>query len=138
MKLLFVEWVTYWSPSYDNKSNLIVVAISKETLKSIKTNHICFIVGHLNHNLFQHDNNKVDDLLDTMSNECFCSLINKLTRVTDTSAIILENAWTNFYFGDIKTGVLLHPVRPLKRYHSNKIKLKTTKSKFLFWQTSKI
>ena len=100
----------YELPSYDNKSNVIVIAISKDTLKSMKTNHICFTVGDLNCDLFQHDNNKVNDLLGTMPNECFYLLINKPTSVTDTIAIILDNAWTNLYFDDIKTGVVLHPI----------------------------
>ena len=52
----------------------------------------------------------VNDLMDIMSDNSFYSLINKSTRITDTSAIIFDHVWTNLYSETIKTGVLLHPI----------------------------
>ena len=52
----------------------------------------------------------VSDLLDIMSDTSFYSLINKPTRITDTSATILDHVWTNLYSENIKTGVLLHSI----------------------------
>ena len=52
----------------------------------------------------------VNDLVDIMSDNSFYSLINKLTRITDTSASILDNVWIDSYSENIKTGVLLHPI----------------------------
>ena len=51
-----------------------------------------------------------NDLLDIISDNSFYSLINKPTRVADTSATILDQVWTNLYSENIKTGVILHPI----------------------------
>ena len=67
----------------------------KKTLESIKSNHKCLIFSDLKYNLLQRDNNMVSDLLDIMSENSFYSLINKPTRITDTSETILDHVWTN-------------------------------------------
>ena len=118
----------YRSPSHDTGSNQIFFDNLKETFEYTKSNHKCFIFGDLNYNLLQHDNNMVSDLLDIMPDNSFYSLINKPTHITDTSATILDHAWTNLYFENIKTGVLLHPIFDhlpvLTCYYTNQIKHK--------------
>ena len=70
----------------------------------------------------------VNDLLDIMSNNSFCSLISKPTRITHTSATILDHVWTNLYSENVKTGVLLHPISDhlpvLTCYYTNQIRRK--------------
>ena len=66
--------------------------------------------GDLNYNLLQHDSDVVSDLLDIMSDNSFYSLMNKPTRITDTTATIGSHMWTNLYSENIKTAVLLNPV----------------------------
>ena len=100
----------YRSPLHDSESNQFFIANLKTTLRSIKANHKCFIFGDFNYDLFQQDSSKVNELLDTMSENCFYPLINKPTRITDTTATILDHVWTNLYSDEIKTGVLLHPI----------------------------
>ena len=66
------------------------------------------------------------DLLDIMPDNSFYSLIKKPTRITNTSATILDHVWTNLYSENIKTGVLLHPISDhltvLTCYYTNQIK----------------
>ena len=70
-----------------------------------------------------------------MFDQCFYSLINKPTRVTSSSATILDHVWTNIYSHVIKAKILLHIVSdrmPLftcfktyqhKRIHNSKIRI---------------
>ena len=50
-----------------------------------------------------------------MLNHNFCSIINKPTRITDTSATVLDHIWTNAYTDHIKSDIILYlPVfRPM-------------------------
>ena len=43
-----------------------------------------------------------------MLNHNFCSIINNPTRITDTSATVLDHIWTNAYTDHIKSGIILH------------------------------
>ena len=43
-----------------------------------------------------------------MFNHCFYSLINKPTRITSSSATILDHVWTNIYSRVIKAKILLY------------------------------
>ena len=67
-------------------------------------------------------------LLNLNKLRCSYSLINKPTRITDTSATILDHVWTNLYSENIKTGVLLHPISDhlpiITCYYTNQIKHK--------------
>ena len=117
----------YRSPSHDTKSNQTFIDKLQKTLELINTNHKCFIFGDFNYDLLQIDN-KLNDLLDTMSDNSFYSLISKPTRITETSATILDHVWTNLYSKNIKTAVLLHPLSDhlpiLMCYHTNQIEHK--------------
>ena len=116
----------YRSSSHDTGSNQIFFDNLKETLESTKSHHKCFIFGDLHYNLLQYDNNMVNDLMHIMSDNSFYSLINKLTRITDTSATILDHVWTNLYSENVKTGVFLHPISHylsvLTCYYTNQVK----------------
>ena len=116
------------SPSHHTGSNQNFFDNLKETLESIKTNHKCFTFGDLIYNLLQHVDNIVNDLMDIVSDNSFYSLINKPTRITDTSATISDHMWTNLYSENIKTGVLLHPISDhlpvLICYYTHQIKHK--------------
>ena len=45
-----------------------------------------------------------------MLNHNFCSLINRLTRITNTGATVLNQIWTNSYSDHIKSGIILHSI----------------------------
>ena len=50
----------------------------------------------------------MNDNLDTMFDNCFYSSVNKPTRITNTSATLLDHDRTTLFSRDIKARVLLH------------------------------
>ena len=71
----------------------------------------CYIFGDFNYDLAKsNENSHVSDFIEVMLNHNFCSIINKPTRITDTSATVLDHIWTNAYTNPIKSGIVLHSV----------------------------
>lgn len=75
--------------------------------KIIKENKLCFILGDFNIDLFKNKlDNPIGDFLNTLYSNFFFPLINKSTRVTESSETLIDNILTNSLNGDIKSGVL--------------------------------
>ena len=45
-----------------------------------------------------------------MLNHSFFSVINKPTRITDTTATVLDQLWANSFCYAVKSNILLHPI----------------------------
>ena len=68
-------------------------------------NKICYFFGDFNFDLLKHDMHKpTSDFLDHMYSQSFFPLINRPTRVTENTATLIDNIFTNNY--DSKNKVL--------------------------------
>ena len=79
----------------------------KNTLNIIDRKNIpCFIMGDMNYDLLDLDSPAEDLFKDEMFSYSFYPLINHPTRVTDSSATIIDHIWTNVVDRPIKSGIL--------------------------------
>ena len=53
------------------------------------------IGGDFNYKLLNHENKFVDRFINSMYENAFCCVINKPTRINDTTATVLDQIWTN-------------------------------------------
>ena len=65
-------------------------------LEKLDVKRKCYIFGDFNYDLAKsNENTHVSDFTEVMLNHNFCSIINKPTRITNTSATVLDHIWTN-------------------------------------------
>ena len=101
----------YRSPLNDAESNQTFRLTLQKCLKSINSNQKCYLFGDFNYDLAKTNHNThVDEFSEIMFSHSFYSLINKPTRITDTSSTIIDHIWTNTYSQPIKSGIILHPI----------------------------
>ena len=67
-----------------------------------------FITGDFNYDLSNQDNEHVCNFIEMMLKGHYFPVINKPTRITDTSAAVLDQIWTNLHHQHIKSGVILN------------------------------
>ena len=77
----------YRSPSNDARSNAIFVSTLKNCLNLV-----------------------VNKFTKIMCENCYSTLINKPTRITDSSASVLDHMKTNIYDESIKSGIITSPI----------------------------
>ena len=70
----------------------------------------CFITGDFNYDLSIQDNEHVCNFIKMMLEGHYFPVINKPTRITDSSATVLDHIWTNLHHQHIKSGVILNPL----------------------------
>ena len=100
----------YRSPMTDSNSNQQFISNLSSVISHLKPNTKCFIYGDFNYDLLQAENKYTSKFIETMFDHCFYSLINKPTRITSSSATVLDHVWTNIYSYVIKAKILLHPI----------------------------
>ena len=66
----------------------------------------CYLMGDLNINIANMNNNLNKDFIDTMYSYYFHPMISVPTRVTETSATLIDNIFTNVFGDNSKSGVL--------------------------------
>ena len=87
-------------PEFIQNLNSILDMISVENKK-------IYIFGDFNMNLFCYDsNNYVRDFVDSFHSNNLINLIDKPTRVSNTSATLLDQIWTNDYNSCINSGIV--------------------------------
>ena len=103
--------------------NTILYTINRER----KT---CFLLGDFNFDLLVVDtSNSVSDFFDCMMTYSMYPLIHVPTRITDTTATLLDNVFTNYNVNDCKSGVLIADVSDhLPVYVLTDISLKPTQT----------
>ena len=94
----------------DSTYNQQFISNLSSVLSNLKPNAKCFIYGDLNYGLLQAENRYTGKFIKTMFDHCFYSLISKPTRITSSSATVLDHVWINIYSHVIKTKILLHPI----------------------------
>ena len=86
--------VQYRTPDADVHKFTEHVSTNREKLHV--HNRPCYMLGDYNIDLLQHYIHiPASDFLDTMFSDRFMPLINKPTRVTSTTAAIIDNIFTN-------------------------------------------
>ena len=76
--------------SFNDKLNVYLDKIRKE-------NKICYLLGDFNINLLNHDtHNLTGEFYDLMTSNSFLPLITRPTRVTATSATLIDNIFSNY------------------------------------------
>ena len=63
-------------------------------------------MGDFNYNLLDTIDTKTNTFITTMFSSLFYPIINKPTRITDTSATLLDHIWTNIYHSSIRAAVI--------------------------------
>ena len=64
-------------------------------------------MGDFNSNIFNYNERNSQNLVNSYS---FFSTINKLTRVTNTSASIIDHIWTNNFDNYINSGIIFNSI----------------------------
>ena len=138
----------YKSPMTDSTSNQQFISNLRSVLSHLTPNTKCFIYGDFIYDLLQAANRCTSKFIETMFDHCFYSMINKPTRITSSSATVLDDVWTNIYSYVIKAKILLHPISdhlPLftcfeayqhKSIHNSKIRIFNPKNIHNFHNTS--
>uniref|UniRef100_UPI000521885F uncharacterized protein LOC104265527 n=1 Tax=Ciona intestinalis TaxID=7719 RepID=UPI000521885F len=104
--------VIYRSPGIDPKSNLEFRTHLSSVLDKLETrNSKCIIMGDFNYDLINENNTNTNDFIDLMHDYCYQSIIiNKPTRITDTSATAIDHIWTTINSSQIKAGIITDPI----------------------------
>ena len=101
-------------------------------LEKLDVKRKCYIFGDFNYDLAKsNEDTHVSDFTEVMLNHNFCSIINKPTRITDTSATVLDHIWTNAYTDHIKSGIILQSVSDHLPVFMRADKSKSTSSNIL-------
>ena len=78
-----------------------------ECLEKLDARRKCCIFRDFSYDLAKSNvNTHVSDFTEVMLNHNFCSIINKPTRITNTSATVLDHIGTNAYTDHIKSGII--------------------------------
>ena len=97
--------IIYRTPDADVKNFYDYLVNILESLKP--HNQSCYLMGDYNIDLLKHfSHNPTSGFLDLMFSNSFIPLINKPTRVTHTTATLLDNIYTNIYINIYLTGIL--------------------------------
>ena len=86
----------YRSPMTDFTSNQQFIINLSSVLSPLNPNTKCFVYGDFNHKLLQAENKYTSKFVETMFDHCFYSLTNKSTRITSSSATVLDH-WGQFW-----------------------------------------
>ena len=89
--------------SFFDSINLVLRELNKIKSK-------CFLMGDLNCNLLDLSDKMTEQFTDIMFNYNFHPLINRPTRITDSSLSTTDHIWTNFSNTSIKRGIIAHCV----------------------------
>ena len=92
--------------SFNDKFTILLSDLRKE-------NKICYLIGDFNINLLNHESyGPTSDFVDLMTSNSFLPLISRPTRITATSATLIDNIFTNYLenCGDSCQGLLVTDV----------------------------
>ena len=107
----FLCGTIYRSPANDAMSNEKFRIKLQNCLSKNDVNEKCYIFGDFNYDLAQTtENTLVYEFTAIMLNHSFFSVINEPTRITDTTATVLDQLWANSFCYAVKFNILLHPI----------------------------
>ena len=100
----------YRSPSNDLISNDSFLKTLKKCHNILQPNKICYITGDFNYDLANFDDVSVSNFTELMFENSFFPVINQPTRISDTTATVLDHIWTNTIKHSINAGILTCPI----------------------------
>ena len=65
-------------------------------------------MGDLNYDLLQDSHTFTDDFVDIMYDHSFYPIINKPTRITQSSSTCIDHIWTNIHDKNISGAIIIH------------------------------
>ena len=98
----------YRSPSQNHQD--FIAILTKTLIEGMKINKNIIIAGDMNYDLIDTENTFVNSFTSTFFEYGFFPLINIPTRITNTTAKVLDHAWTNILDMPIQSAVLCNPV----------------------------
>ena len=69
-----------------------------------------YIMGDLNYDLFQDSHIFTDDFVDIMYDYSFYPIINKPTRITQSSSTCIDHIWTNIHDKSSSSAIITHKI----------------------------
>ena len=82
-----------------------------QTLNAInKAKHKCFIMGDFNIDLLNLTDQQTELFTNTMFSFNYYPLINKPTRLGETSSTAIDHIWTNITNTEVKSGIIIHNI----------------------------
>ena len=92
----------FWNNQFKVQlKNALVVNVSKNK---------AYIMGDLNYDLLQDSHSFTDDFVDIMYDHSFYPIINKPTRITQSSSTCLDHIWTNIHDKNISSVIITHKI----------------------------
>ena len=101
---------TIYRKSQNTGHDFFITNIKRVLKKCEKMNKSTVVMGDLNYDLLDTDNIHVNCCVDTFFENGFYPLINIPTRITDTTATVLDHLWTNIVETPIKSAVLVDQI----------------------------
>jgi hypothetical protein len=91
--------------------NLFISALDQCLNKILIEKKQCYLSGDFNFDLLQHEKvNTINEFLNTFFNYSMFPLIDRPTRITPTTATLIDNIFTNVLTHDIKSGVCVYDI----------------------------
>lgn len=91
----------------DNDIDIFNEALSSMLEIMSDKNRTCVLLGEFNINLLKHESNSSIEFLNTLYSYYFDPLIDKPTRITCSSATLIDNILTNHFVNSITSGMML-------------------------------
>ena len=109
----------YRAPKQDRFSNNQFKVQLKNALSTLNVfKNKAYIMGDLNYDLLQDSHTFTDDFVDIMYDHSFYPIMNKPTRITQSSSTCIDHIWTNIHDKNISSSYLF--IYQVTSYHKKK------------------
>ena len=101
----------YRAPKQDRFSNNQFKTQLKNALSTLNVSkNKAYIMGDLNYDLLQDSHTFTDDFVDIMYDHSFYPIINKPTRITQSSSTCIDHIWTNIHDKSSSSAIITHKI----------------------------
>ena len=101
----------YRAPKQDRFLNNQFKVLLKNALSTVYVSkNKAYIMGDLNYDLLQDSHTFTDDFVDIMYDHSFYPIINKPTRITQSSSTCIDHIWTNIQDKNISSAIITHKI----------------------------
>ena len=98
------------SPASEDNSHRLFVNDVNFCVSKLSLRNNCIVSGDFNYNLLASSDKHANNFIDPMYEYGFYSLISKPTRITDSSATVLDQIWTNILPESSNAYILVDPL----------------------------
>ena len=101
----------YRAPKQDRFSNNQFIVQLKNALSTLNVSkNKAYIMGDVNYDLLQDSHTFTDDFVDIMYDHSFYPIINKPTRITQSSSRCIDHIWTNIHDKNLSSAIITHKI----------------------------